>query len=417
LILSSKPCRKIKSIACENNGEWVAYSPFPFPFLSPPIPRAKSFLTKGNLVRNTYEDIRYWLAAVRLHDIGPIRINRWLNYFNEIKNLFNASAAELQAAGLTEKEIHSVKNPDWKGVEHDLAWQEKENCHILIANDLAYPLLLKEIPDPPIVLFLKGTPATLSHLQLAIVGTRNPTITGKETAYHFAHCLAASGLTITSGLALGIDAASHQGALAANAQTIAVTGAGLNYIYPASHKKLADKITGHGVLVSEFPPDFKPVAKNFPRRNRIISGLSLGVLVVEAAVRSGSLITARFAAEQGREVFAIPGSIHNPLAHGCHKIIQQGAKLIEKAEDILEELGALRLAAIPPAEPSKLPPLDQKLRHLLAQIGDETTSLDRLIIRSGLTVAEVSSMLLALELRGSVQAVSGGYALTALAKA
>ena len=361
---------------------------------------------------NIRENIRYCLAAVRLRDIGPIRIQRWLKTFITIKNLFTASLTDLQSAGLTPKEIHAIQNPDWKAVDCDLIWEEKPDCHIITLDDENYPVLLRELTDAPLALFIQGNPETLALPQLAIVGTRNPTVTGKEAAQQFAYCLAEAGLTITSGLAHGIDAASHEGALAAKAQTIAIMGAGLNYIYPASHKALAKKITNQGALVSEFPPDFAPVAKNFPRRNRIISGLSLGVLVVEANLHSGSLITARFAAEQGREVFAIPGSIHNPLARGCHHIIQQGAKLIEKAEDILEELGALRQAAIPPKKFKKLPDLDEKHHHLLTQIGYEITALDTILIRSGLTAAEVSSMLLGLELRGYVQTVSGGYVLT-----
>jgi DNA processing protein len=365
------------------------------------------------------EMLSYWLASTRLHNIGPIKIRRWINYFSTIKNLFTATLSDWQSAGLTSAEITALQKPDWKAVDRDILWMQKPNHHIIIQDDPDYPVLLKELNDAPTVLYLQGNPAYLSYPQLAIVGSRNPTTTGRETAEQFAYWLAEAGLTITSGLALGIDAASHQGALAANAKTIAVTGCGLNYIYPAAHKKLAEKISSQGVLISEFPPDFEPIAKNFPRRNRIISGLSLGVLVVEAALKSGSLITARFASEQGREVFAIPGSIHNPLARGCHQLIQTGAKLVETATDILEELGPLHQASCQSVAPNPAkdsPNLDQNQRQLLTQIGHEPTPLNTIIMRSGLTASQVSSMLLVLELRGYVHTVSGGYTLSALSQ-
>jgi DNA processing protein len=249
-----------------------------------------------------------------------------------------------------------------------------------------------------------------------MVGSRNPTRTGQETARDFASTLSKVGMVITSGLAQGIDAVSHQGALEGGGQTIAVTGTGLDRVYPASNRELAHAIVdGGGALVSEFPPGTLPQASNFPRRNRIISGLSLGTLVVEAALRSGSLITARLASEQGREVFAIPGSIHNPLARGCHQLIRQGAKLVESAGDILEELApqlhaVLATEQAPAAEYVEL--LDQASQSLLACIGDEATPVDRLVERSGLTAESVSSMLLILELQGFVESAAGGYART-----
>ena len=263
------------------------------------------------------------------------------------------------------------------------------------------------------MLFARGDVALLQNPQLAIVGSRNPSVVGRETAQEFARTLAASGMTITSGLALGIDAASHQGALDGGGQTVAVFGTGLDRVYPAKNRALAHAIVeAGGVLLSEYPPGTEPLPGNFPRRNRIISGLSLGTLVVEAALRSGSLITARYAVEQGREVFAIPGSIHNPLARGCHQLIRQGAKLVEGARDILEEL-APQLNAIlaepEPPEPSTGP--DGEHRMLLACMGDGTSSVDQLVERSGLTADAVSSMLLLLELQGYVVSTAGGYAL------
>lgn len=355
----------------------------------------------------TSTDIAYWLAVTRIEGVGPIRLRRWLDYFGDIKTLFTTSREELQRAGLTALQISGLKNPNWHKVEKDLAWCQKVNCHLLTCLDEHYPRLLKECVDAPFMLFVRGDVSLLAKTQLAIVGSRNPTASGCETAEQFAAYLAQANLVITSGLALGIDAASHRGALQVSGKTIAVLGTGLQHIYPASHNRLANQIIDQGALVSELPPDMPPKAKHFPMRNRIISGLSMGVLVIEAAMHSGSLITARFASEQGRNVFAIPGSIHNPLARGCHYLIQQGAKLIETAADILEELGALK--AIVVQDDEKLADLDEKQRGLLSQIGYETTALDAIIVRCGLTPSEVSSMLLSLELAGYVTMVPGGY--------
>jgi DNA processing protein len=354
----------------------------------------------------------YWLAVLRMPSIGPAKIRRWLQQFADIQALVCATTSELAAAGLSPKEIFSVKNPDWKAVEKDMLWAEKPDHHIVVLSDPIYPLLLKELNDAPLVLYIKGQLDTLIKPQIAIVGSRNPTAVGKETAFQFALSLAKVGLVVTSGLASGIDGACHRGALAAGGPTIAVTGAGLNHIYPAAHCRLAEEIAASGALVSEFPPAIPPIAKNFPQRNRIISGLCLGVVVVEAAPRSGSLITARFAVEQGREVFAMPGSIHNPLARGCHQLIQQGAKLIETADDILEELGPLWQAMTVVSPKNTVDSdknLNKKQRELLLNIDYAATPLDTIVIRSGLTAGEVSSMLLSLELLGWVDIVPGGY--------
>lgn len=357
--------------------------------------------------------LSYWLAASHLPGIGPVKIRRWLKQCgDEIAALFSAPTQALQAWGLSAMEIKAIQHPDWSAVERDLAWSQKPHCHLIVPEDSAYPVLLQELTDSPLVLYLQGSKALLNEPQLAMVGSRNPTVMGKECAEQFANCLAQAGLVITSGLAYGIDAACHRGALAAKAKTLAVLGTGLNQIYPRAHASLAaDIIQSGGALLAEFPPDTPPIAKNFPRRNRIISGLSLGVVVIEAALQSGSLITARFAVEQNREVFAIPGSIHNPLSRGCHKLIQQGAKLVEKAEDILEELGALRDAMVKSEGPkcSQLPQPNDAEQQILKQIGYEVTALDTIIIRSRLTASQVSSMLLSLELRGYVHRVTGGY--------
>lgn len=292
------------------------------------------------------------------------------------------------------------------------AWLEAPGNHLVALDDPRYPDLLRQIPDPPPVLYVHGDPELLGNLQLAIVGSRNPSRGGLENARAFASHLAGAGLTITSGLALGIDAEAHRGALAAGGTTIAVTGTGLDRVYPARHHDLAHAIAEHGALVSEFPPGTPPRPAHFPQRNRIISGLALGTLVVEAARRSGSLVTARHALEQGREVFAIPGSIHNPLARGCHALIRQGAKLVETAEDILEELGALAGAAVPEhaTRTSPEPPasLDPEYQRLLDALGHDPVSIDDLVRRSGLTAESVSSMLLILELQGYVAPEAGG---------
>ena len=355
---------------------------------------------------------RYWLALSRLPGIGSVTVRRWLEYFISIDKLFTASPTDLEAAGLTAKQRYLLKNVNWTIIENDLLWLEKNNNQIISLEDEAYPKLLREIYDPPLVLFVKGDANILAQSQIAMVGSRHPTVTGKESAYQFAKELASAGLVITSGLALGIDAASHTGAIATG-KTIAVLGAGLKFIYPPTHQKLAEDIVRNdGALISEFPPDTPPKAANFPMRNRIISGLSLGVLVIEAALRSGSLITARSALEQNRDIFAIPGSIHNPLARGCHQLIRQGAKLVETSNDILEEIGYLKKTnenPIPFSSKQEPVDLDPLLQRVLAQIGYEVTALDVIILRSGLTPAEVSSMLLPLELEGYVHLVPGGY--------
>lgn len=356
---------------------------------------------------------RYWLALSRLPGMGPVTVRRWLERFGSVDRLFGASVADLQTANLTPKQIHLLKNINWTLIEKDLRWLENNNARMMTLEDPSYPPMLREIHDPPLVLYLQGNASLLTQQQIAIVGSRHPTPIGRDLAYQFAKELASAGLVITSGLALGIDAASHEGALIVNGKTIAVLGTGLKYIYPRSHQKLAqDIVRKNGLLISEFPIDTQPKAMNFPIRNRVISGLSVGVLVIEAAVRSGSLITARQALEQNREVFAIPGSIHNPMARGCHQLLRQGAKLVETSQDVLEEinLSIKHTKECHPSQSHQEPiDLDPALKRVLAQIGYEVTALDVIILRAGLTAAEVSSMLLPLELEGYVQSVPGGY--------
>ncbi|OAI49529.1 hypothetical protein AYO45_06990 [Gammaproteobacteria bacterium SCGC AG-212-F23] len=359
-----------------------------------------------------YSNTHYLLALTHMPLVGPVKVRRWLEFFSTLENLFSASTTELRRAGLHRDEISLIKNPDWPAVEKDLAWIEESPYHFIVTQeDPYYPLLLREISGAPLVLYVSGNPEVLSLPQIAIVGSRNPSTAGMEIAYQFAECLAVSGFVMTSGLALGIDAACHRGALAVRQKTIAVLGSGLRHIYPDKHFSLAKEIQEQGALVSEFFPDTKAVAKHFPRRNRIISGLSLGVVVVEAAMHSGSLITARFASEQGREVFALPGSIHNPMARGCHHLIREGAKLVETATHIVEELRAF-LDMFPGSLGGvglKTSKKNLESPAFLDYIGYEPTALDTLVFRSGLTASKVSSILLGLELEGYVRAVAGGY--------
>lgn len=358
-------------------------------------------------------DVSYWLALMHAPGIGPVTYQALLQHCGHPERLFDKSSSA-PAALLSKSAIEYLRNPDWSAVEKDLSWQEQPGNYILTFHDAAYPVLLREIPDPPPVLFARGNVELLSSLQLAIVGSRNPSPVGQETAYEFAKDLSGHGLTITSGLAMGIDAAGHRGALDNEGLTLAVMGCGLDQVYPARHQRLAQQIAEHGVLISEFAPGIPPLAENFPRRNRIISGLSAGTLVVEAALRSGSLITARLALEQGREVFAVPGSIHNPLARGCHQLIRQGAKLVENTQDILEELGPLAEVAFtqrqaPRTSGTGTTLLDQTHSRVLDKLGFDPTSIDTLVERTGLTAEALSSILLVLELHGKIMSVPGGF--------
>jgi DNA processing protein len=298
--------------------------------------------------------------------------------------------------------------------------------HAIPRDSDDYPPLLARLPDAPAVLYVAGDPALLWHPQIAIVGSRNPTAGGRDNADDFSRTLARSGLAVTSGLADGIDAVAHRAALDAGALTIAVVGTGLDIVYPARNKALARDIAERGAVVSEYPAGTPARPGHFPRRNRIIAGLSLGILVVEASLQSGSLITARLAADAGREVFALPGSIHNPLAKGCHRLIRDGATLVETAQDIVEALapqGRLlgealraRLAAggadANAAAPASAPDFstDPDYECLWRALDHEPAPMDILVQRSGLTVRALSSMLLLMELEGHVSAAHGRYA-------
>ncbi len=327
------------------------------------------------------------------------------------EQLFSTSRDTLCKLGLGTKTIDAIKNPDWKVVEEDLLWLEQAGNHILFFTDPDYPSQLKEIPDPPPVLFARGDIDLIHFPQIAIVGSRNPSSSGIQIATDFASSLATFGFTITSGLALGIDAAGHRGALAVGGKTIAVTGTGLDRVYPATHKELATEIVANGVLISEFPPGTSAKANHFPRRNRIISGLCVGLLVVEAAKKSGSLISARMALEQNREVFAIPGSIYNPLARGCNALIKEGAKLVETTQDIMDELGHFYQPSMTQSkrtDTNTQSTLDVEQQNLLNYILYSPTSIDQLVNETSFSVENIAANLLILEIQGYIIATHGG---------
>jgi DNA processing protein len=359
------------------------------------------------LSKNLNPLIKYWLALIRTSGVGPVSAQRLLGHFS-IDQIFHASRTSLSGLGFSEKIVEALQNPPWQRVEEDLQWLEQPDNFAFTLEDAAYPEQLKEIADPPPVLFVKGMPDSLQQPQLAMVGSRNPSSVGVKIATEFAQVLAEAGFVITSGMALGIDAASHQGALNVGGLTIAVAGTGLDRVYPACHKQLATDIVAHGALVSEFPPGTTAKAGHFPRRNRIISGLCQGLLVVEAAQQSGSLITATMALEQNREVFAIPGSIHNPLARGCNALIRQGAKLVETVEDIFEELGQYNQVYKSIDAQIEQTALDLEQQNLLKLIPFSPITVDNLVQESGYAVEVISSMLLVLELQGYIAAAAGG---------
>jgi DNA processing protein len=280
-----------------------------------------------------------WLKLARVPGIHSGMLSSLMAHFGSLDAIVAANATALMHAGLSATAAERLEKFDAAQLEIDRRWVETPGNAFIPWGSAHYPHLLTQLTNAPIGLFVRGRVTALNEPQLAIVGARNPTTVGRETAYAFATHLAGCGLAITSGLAAGIDAAAHKGALRGGGVTLAVCATGLDTVYPSDHRALADSICERGALVSEFPPNTPPLKFHFPRRNRLISGLSLGTLVVEAAIHSGSLITAKFAADQGREVFAIPGSIHNPMARGCHQLLRQGAKLVESATDILTELG------------------------------------------------------------------------------
>ena len=367
------------------------------------------------------------LLLLRLPDTGTARYWKLLNAFGSASAVLTKTTTELtpflSAAALQclrDYQIDPVGSALGLQVAADGAYIEaQQELYCVGFDDDDYPHLLKEIPKPPPVLYVRGDPSILSLPQIAMVGSRNPSAGGGENAERFAAYLAASGFAITSGLALGVDAAAHRGALGVQGKTIAVVGTGIDLVYPARHKYLAQQIVeAGGALVSEFPLGTRAQAANFPQRNRIISGLSCGTLVVEAALKSGSLITAAFALQHNREVFAIPGSIHNPLARGCHQLIRQGATLVETAQDIVDQLQSMldfkraeltdlqRSTKVQTPASLKLDPTEQKL---LDALGFDPVTMEQLLIRTALDIGAVSSGLMLLEIKGLIQQSSGSY--------
>jgi len=370
-------------------------------------------------------NIHYWLA---LKLVPRLAIHKKLALVDSfgLTALFSSSQKSpsvlTSANNLTVKQLTAFHQPNWSFIENVISASKSCNSQIITFDDVLYPKQLKEIYDPPLVLFVKGNEQLLNNMQIAIVGSRAASINGREAAFGISKQLAEQGLVVTSGLALGIDASAHKGAITTSTGTIAVVATGLDKVYPARHKPLAKKIVeSQGVIISEFLPGTPPKAGHFPKRNRIISGLSKGVLVVEAALKSGSLITARCALEQNRDVFAVPSGINNPQAKGCHWLIKQGAKLVEQAADIIEELSAdecskLHLNKAQQIFTDNSAKKDEKNLNndlcvdiLLANVGFEITPVDTVVFRSKLPIEDVLTRLTMLELDGMVVAVPGGY--------
>lgn len=362
------------------------------------------------------ESLRAWMALSFVPRLGMKNLSRLLSH-DAPEKLLSYSNTQWQAIGLKGDQVRYLQSQAIQEAERCLEWQQASELRTILTPQYSlYPPLLKEIASAPPVLFVEGEVQCLSLPQIAIVGSRNATIDGQRAAHQFARELVEHGVVVTSGLALGIDGYAHDGALSGQGKTVAVLGSGFNHLYPARHRQLAERIKHSGALVSEFRPDTKPRAEHFPRRNRIVSGLSLGVLVVEAALKSGSLITARYATEQDREVFVLPGTIYQSNYAGSNDLIRQGACLVQNVPQIIEELGAMLDWSInqqnltqpalfsSPNDEEQLPfPL------LLANVGVEATPVDILASRTNIPVQDIMTQLLELELSGHVVAVSGGY--------
>jgi DNA processing protein len=352
-------------------------------------------------------DLAAWLHLTLAPGIGGEAQRKLLSAFGLPGRIFSTSVVTLARTIPLKQAEQLFSHDSQEKIDAALAWAAEPGNTILTLADAAYPQRLLDAPDPPTVLYVKGRTELLNAPALAIVGSRNATPQGESNAEAFAAALADAGLTIVSGLALGIDAAAHRGGLRGKGSTIAVIGTGIDRVYPARNQSLARDIAEHGAIVSEFPLGTPALRENFPRRNRIISGLARGCLVVEAAERSGSLITARLAGEQGRDVFAIPGSIHSPLSKGCHKLIKQGAKLVDDARDILDELG-LATATATDKTAAAAPAITAETARLLDSIGFDPCDMDTLASRSGLTAERLYAILLQMELDGRIASLPGG---------
>lgn len=386
-----------------------------------------------------------FLVAGRLPGVGAVTFQNLLVECPQLSDLFRFPSQRLLALGLRSQAIDALRSISLQAlaqldpshallasVARDVQWAAEPDQHLVCLNDVRYPALLKEIHDPPACLYVKGQADVLNRPQLAVIGSRNPSQNGLLNTRNFSRYLAQQGWVISSGLAMGIDGEAHQAALDVGGLTVAVMGHGLDFLYPKQHGALAQAISNCGALVSEYPIGTAPKPHLFARRNRIISGLSQGVLVVEATLKSGSLITAQMALEQGREVFAIPGSIHNPLSRGCHKLIKEGATLVESGEDIFNHLGVFEAPAPPlrqlrkqrevpahqqdafaasdNAQPTSSLPLSAQEQQLLRFIDLEPAPVDLIVERSSLEVSQVASLLILLELKDLVYQEGGAYA-------
>lgn len=346
-------------------------------------------------------ELASWLTLSQIPGLGNEGLRQLLQAYGSPDNILSTPAASLKQFVRPAVAEAIAQRPDNDALAPIAFWLDDPVNHVLTLADANYPQALLNIPDPPLLLYVKGRLDLLNHSAIAVVGSRNASVQGLRNAESFAEALSKAALCIVSGLAHGIDASAHLGGLIGQGSSIAVVGTGLDKVYPAANRKLAHQLAAEGTLVSEFPLGTPPLANNFPRRNRIISGLSLGCLVVEASLNSGSLITARMALEQGREIFAIPGSIHMPQAKGCHALIKQGAKLVESTDDILDELGWYSVTAHAAAS--------QQLTHpIFAHLGFDPLDIDSLSQRSGLTIEALSAILLQLELEGRVTTLTGG---------
>ena len=357
------------------------------------------------------EELAAWIRLVMMPGVGIRTAHRLLGTYGLPQNIFRASYRELQhvvSPQLADIVCAPVSGPVSEQIEKTEKWLGDPGNAVLTLSDSAYPGMLLEIPDPPLVLYAKGNVKLLSEPSVAIIGSRNATTQGCIDAEEFGRSLSDAGLTVVSGLALGIDAAAHRGGLKGKGSTVAVIGTGADIVYPARNRKLAHQIAEEGCIISEFPLGTRPLASNFPRRNRVISGLSNGVLVVEAAVQSGSLIAARMAVEQGRDVFAIPGSIHSPLSRGCHALIRQGAKLVETSRDILEELKHYHSTARKKESEGEQ---ENVLLHddILSHMGFDPVDHDTLRKRCRMDAASLSVGLLRLEQAGEIECLPGGW--------
>lgn len=353
---------------------------------------------------------KYYHALNLLPSLGPVRIKKLVQHFGTPEQAWQAVPRGLPGLEGFTAALREKISREWQKIDPAEAWEKilQQGYSFIVWEDSCYPSLLREIYDPPPLLYYSGNIDILNNTCLAVVGSRRHTVYGRENAYKFAYGLSKHGLTIVSGMARGIDTWAHKGVFEARGKTAAILGCGLDICYPPENKAVKKNIEDFGVLISEFPPGYKPLPSNFPRRNRIISGLSLGTLVVEAGKKSGALITADFALEQGREVFAIPGGIASPYSRGCHKLIKEGAKLVENIEDILEEIYVMGTVkdVFPPQEKQDFGPEEKKL---LQYIPFEPLAMEDLAILSKMPLSDLNVLLLELELKGAIKQLPGKY--------